>query len=60
MSKEMTKEELERYRNILINELSAFLEECSICKQKFKDSLDNKIICINCDREDKLNKVLEK
>ena len=59
MSK-MTKEELERYRNILINELSAFLKECPICKQKFKDSLDIKIICTNCDREEKLNKVLEK
>lgn len=56
----MTKEELERYRNILINELSAFLKECSICKQKFKDYLDNKTICTNCDREEKLNKVLEK
>jgi hypothetical protein len=59
MSK-MTKEQLERYKNILINinELSAFLKECSICKQKFKDSLDNKIICINCDREEKLNEIL--
>jgi hypothetical protein len=60
MSKEMTKEELEKYKKILANEISAFLKECPICKQKFKDFLDIKIICTNCDREEKLNKVLEK
>jgi hypothetical protein len=47
-------------RNEIRNQLSAFLKECPICKQKFKDTLDNKIICTNCDREEKLNKVLEK
>jgi len=56
----ITKEEFERYRDIIINELSAFLKECPICKQKFKDTLDKRIICINCDRDQKLNKVLEK
>jgi hypothetical protein len=56
----MTKEELKRYRELIINELSAFLKECPICKQKFKDTLDKRIICINCDRDQKLNKVLEK
>ena len=47
----MTKEELERYREFLVNELSAFLKECPTCKQKFKDTLDMRIICINCERE---------
>ncbi len=56
----MTKEELERYKKILANEISAFLKECPICKQKFKDFLDIRIICTNCNREEKLNKVLEK
>jgi hypothetical protein len=56
----ITKEEFERYRDIIINELSTFLKECPICKQKFKDTLDKRIICINCDRDQKLNKVLEK
>jgi hypothetical protein len=55
----MTKEELERYREFLVNELSAFLKECPTCKQKFKDTLDMRIICINCERDQKLNKVLD-
>ncbi len=55
----LTKEELKRYRELIINELSAFLKECPICKQKFKDTLDRRIICINCDRDQKLNKLLE-
>jgi hypothetical protein len=55
----VTKNEFERYREILLNEISAFLKECPICKQKFKDTLDRRIICINCDRDQKLNKVLE-
>lgn len=55
----VTKNEFERYREILLNEISAFLKECPICKHKFKDTLDRRIICINCDRDQKLNKVLE-
>ena len=45
----VTKNEFERYREILLNELSAFLKECPTCKQKFKDTLGMRIICINCE-----------
>lgn len=55
----VTKEQLQTYRDFLVNELSAFLKECPTCKQKFKDTLDKRIICINCDRDQKLNKILE-
>lgn len=54
----MTKEQLERWSGYLINELSAFLKECPTCKQKFKDTLDKRIICVNCERDQKINKVL--
>ena len=43
MNNHLTKEELERYREILRNELSAFLKECTICKNKFKNYLDNNL-----------------
>ena len=55
----VTKEQLQTYRDFLVNELSAFLKECPTCEQKFKDTLDKRIICINCDRDQKLNKILE-
>ena len=53
----MTKEEV---YNLIRDSLSAFLKECPVCKQKFKDTLDIRIICLNYDREQKINKVLEK
>ena len=55
----MTKEELKKYRDFLVNELSAFLKECTTCKQKFKDTLDKRLICINCERNQKLENILK-
>jgi len=34
-------------------------EICPTCGQNFKDTLDMRIICINCERDQKINKVLE-
>jgi hypothetical protein len=55
----ITKKELERYRDFLVNELSAFLKECPICKQNFRDTLDKRIICIICERCQKLEQILK-
>ena len=55
----VTKEELKIYRDFLVNELSAFLKECPTCKQKFKDTLDKRLICINCERNQKLENILK-
>jgi hypothetical protein len=55
----MTKKELERHRDFLVNELSAFLKECPTCKQKFRDTLDKRIICIICERGQKLKQILK-
>lgn len=38
--------------------LSAFLKVCPKCNSTFKDSLDRMIFCKECDREDKINKLL--
>jgi hypothetical protein len=54
----VTKEQLQTYRDFLVNELSSFLKECPTCKQKFKDTLDKRIICISCERSQKLKKLL--
>jgi protein-arginine kinase activator protein McsA len=51
----LTKEELEKYKEYLIKEISAFLKECPMCKNKFKDFLEKRNICVNCEREQKLN-----
>ena len=51
----LSKEELERYREHLIKEISAFLKECPHCKNKFKDFLEKRTICLTCEREQKLN-----
>ena len=48
----MTKEEIERF---IGGEILYSLKECLICKNKFKDFLDNKIICVTCERDEKLN-----
>ena len=60
----LSKEELERYREHLIKEISAFLsrlsnlgisstiKECPMCK---KDFLEKRTICLTCEREQKLN-----
>jgi len=55
----MTKKELERHKDFLVNELSAFLKECPTCKQKFRDTLDKRIICIICERGQKLEQILK-
>jgi hypothetical protein len=49
----------EEFREHLLKELSAFLKECLICKQRFKDTLDKRIVCLNCERDQKINKLLE-
>ena len=59
----LTKEELEKYQEHLIKEIfateskpiSAFLKECPMCKNKFKDFLEKRNICVTCEREQKLN-----
>jgi len=38
--------------------LSAFLKVCPICDSIFKHTLDRVIICKECDREDKIKKLL--
>ena len=55
----VTKEQWESLREMLIGELSAFLKECPICKNKYKDTLDKRIICINCDRDQKIDNLLK-
>jgi hypothetical protein len=52
-------DEFQRYRDIIKNELSAFLKECPICKNKFKDTLDERIICIVCERNQKIDSILK-
>jgi hypothetical protein len=39
--------------------LSAFLKKCPLCNSSFKDTLDNLIICKNCQREQKINEILK-
>ena len=53
----MTKEEIERLKELIRSEISYSLKECLICKNKFKDYLDNKTICVTCEREQKLNEL---
>jgi rRNA maturation endonuclease Nob1 len=53
------KEEFEKYRDFLVNEISAYLKECSTCKQKFKDYLDNKTLCTSCERDQKIDSILK-
>jgi hypothetical protein len=55
----VTKEQWERLREMIIGELSAFLKECTICKNKYKYYLDNKTVCINCDRDQKIDNLLK-
>lgn len=38
--------------------LSTFFKLCPICGSRFKDTLDRMILCNECDREDKINKLL--
>ena len=49
----LTKEELERFQKILRDEV------CPICKNRFKDYLDNKTICISCERDQKIDNLLK-
>lgn len=45
--------------DLVMNEISAFLKVCPMCKKKFKDMLDMRTMCLNCERDQKINKVLE-
>ncbi len=45
---------------IIGSELSAFLKQCPNCKQKFKDMLDNKTLCTSCERDQKIDNLLNK
>lgn len=45
--------------DLVINEISSFLKVCPICKQKFKDMLDKRTMCLSCERDQKINNVLE-
>lgn len=53
------REELERFLEILKSEVSAFLKLCPICKQKFKDTLDKRLICTSCERDQKIDSILK-
>jgi hypothetical protein len=55
----VTKVELERFLKILRDEVSAFFKLCPICKNRFKDYLDNKTICISCERDQKIDNLLK-
>ena len=55
----VTTEELERFLKILKSEVSAFLKLCPICKQKFKDTLDKRLICTSCERDQKIDSILK-
>ena len=59
MKSKITKEDWKRLSEILRNELSAFLKDCPICKQRFKDTLDNKIICNSCERDQKIDSIFK-
>jgi hypothetical protein len=39
--------------------LSTFLKICPICGNRYKDTLDNMILCKECDREDKIKELLK-
>jgi uncharacterized protein (DUF983 family) len=47
----VSKEELERYKKYLTNEISAFIKKCPNCKSMFKDYLDYKVLCLSCERD---------
>ena len=55
----MTKQELQKYRDFVESELTAHLKDCPICKNKIKDTLDERIICIVCDRDQKIDNILK-
>jgi hypothetical protein len=45
----------------LINkELSAFLKICPICEKKFKDTLYKRTMCIICERNQKIDELINK
>jgi len=52
----MTKEEL---LDEIGKNLSAYLKICFICEKMYKDTLDKELICKECAREQKINKILE-
>jgi len=58
-SNRVTKEDWKRLSEIIRNELSEFLKECPICKQKFKDTLDKRLICTSCERDQKIDSILK-
>ena len=55
----VTKEEIEKYRDFLVNEMSAFLKKCPNCKTMFKGYLSNKTLCTSCERDQKIDSILK-
>jgi len=49
----------EIYIQILNEELSNHLKECPICKNKFKDTLNIIKMCKVCERDKKIESILE-
>jgi hypothetical protein len=45
-------------KKIIFEHISMFLKICPICGESFKDTLDNMISCRNCNRNDKINKII--
>ena len=55
----VTKEEFEKYREFVLNEMSAFIKKCPNCKLMFKDTLDKRLICTSCERDQKIDSILK-
>lgn len=55
----VSKEEFEKYRELVFNEMSAFIKKCPNCKLMFKDYLDYKILCNSCERDQKIDSIIE-
>jgi len=48
----------DRFMEILNEELSNQLKECPICKNRFKDTLDIIKMCKVCERDKKIDSIL--
>jgi hypothetical protein len=46
------------FHKFLLESVSTFFKKCPICGNRYKDTLDNMILCKECDREDKIKKIL--
>jgi hypothetical protein len=47
-------------RDFIRKEISAFFKICPVCENKFKDVLDTRTICVTCERNEKIDKLIKK